>query len=381
MLHCMVKSPATVTRQTWAVIGGRGAAQEGAPLNVPPSLVSTFSLGGEREYSRDDGTPSWDAFEELLGGLEGGQAVAFASGMAAIASIFDLLPVGAQVVLPHDCYPGAVGLATAGAEQGRWSLTRLEVDDTPRWRTLAGRADLLWLESPSNPLLAVADLPAILAAPRKPGAVAVVDNTLATPLGQQPLTLGADVVVHSATKYLGGHSDLLLGAAVTTSDEVVIALRKRRKLAGATPGALESYLALRGARTLPLRLARASETAARLAQLLVQHDEVERVRYPGLAGDPGHETARRFMTGFGAIVSFEVVGDARRADAVCAQLEVIRHATSLGGVETTIERRAAVAGQEHVAPALLRLSVGCEDVDDLWADLDRALTRTGLERA
>jgi cystathionine gamma-synthase len=370
----------TVSPETWAVIAGRGVGATGAPLNVPPVLASTFALGGEREYSRDDATPTWEAFEDLVGGLEHGQAVSFASGMAAIASIFDLLPAGAEIALPDDCYPGVVGLATAGAAQDRWSVIRLPVEDTDAWRKVAADADLLWLESPSNPLLAIADLPAILAVPRKPGAIAAVDNTLATPFGQRPLKMGANLVAHSATKYLGGHSDLLLGAVVTTSDDLLPRLRKRRELAGAIPGALEAYLALRGARTLPLRLARAAETATRCALRLLRHPDVERVRYPGLTSDPGHETARRFMNGFGAIVSFEITGEARRADAVCTHLKIIRHATSLGGVETTIERRAAVAGQEHLPPTLLRLSVGCEDPDDIWADLDHALTATRPER-
>jgi len=371
VVHNMAVSP-----ETWAVIAGRGVRAAGAPLNVPPVLASTFALGGEREYSRDDATPTWEAFEDLIGGLEHGQAVSFASGMAAIAAVFDLLPAGARIVLPDDCYPGVVGLATAGTEQGRWSVIRLAVEDTDAWRKMAADADLLWLESPSNPLLAIADLPAILAVPRKPGAIAAVDNTLATPFGQRPLEFGADLVAHSATKYLGGHSDLLLGAVVTSSDSLVSRLRRRRELAGAIPGALEAYLALRGARTLPLRLARATETARRCAERLLHHPDVERVRYPGLTNDPGHVTARRFMNGFGAIVAFEVTGDARRADAVCTHLKVIRHATSLGGVETTIERRGAVAGQEHLPPSLLRLSVGCEDPSDIWADLDHALTAT-----
>lgn len=365
-----------VSPETWAVLAGRGAGEAGAPLNVPPMLASTFTLGDRRAYSRDGATPTWEAFEELIGGLEHGHAVAFASGMAAIAAIFDLLRIGAEIVLPDDCYAGVVGLATVGAAQGRWSLARLAVADTAAWQQIAAKADLLWLESPSNPLLAIADLPAILAAPRKASAIAVADNTLATPLAQRPLELGSDLVVHSATKYLGGHSDLLLGAAVARTEELALRLRRRRQLAGATPGALETYLALRGARTLPLRLARATETAKQLAELLLHHPDVERVRYPGLSRDAGHETARRFMRGFGAIVTFEVTGDARRADAVCAQLELIRHATSFGGVETTIERRAAVAGQDHLPPGLLRLSVGCEHPDDIWADLDRALAAT-----
>lgn len=364
-----------VEPETWAVMAGRGMPGTGAPLNVPPVLASNFELGSERAYSRDDATPTWEAFEELLGGLEGGEAVAFASGMGAAASVFDLMPVGATVVLGDDCYQGVSGLAEAGAALGRWRLERVGVGDTARWLELAAGADLVWLESPSNPLLAVADLPAICSAPRRPDALVVVDSTFATPLVQRPLELGADLVMHSATKYLGGHSDLLLGAVVAASNERAGQLRKRRELAGATPGALESYLALRGMRTLPLRLRHASAAAADLAERLAQHDAVEVVRYPGRADHPTHETARGFMAGFGAVVSFDVEGGAEPADAVCRAVRIIRHATSLGGVESTIERRAAIPGQTHLPPGLLRLSVGCEHPADLWRDLEQALAR------
>jgi cystathionine gamma-synthase len=362
-----------VEPETWAVMAGRGAPSAGTPLNVPPVLASNFALGSERDYSRDDATPTWEAFEELLGGLEGGEAVAFASGMGAAAAIFDLLPVGATVALGDDCYQGVAGLAAAGAAQGRWHVVRVGVDDTPRWLQVATDGDLLWLESPSNPLLAVADLRTVCAARRKPDALLVVDSTLATPLFQRPLELGADLVMHSATKYLGGHSDLLLGGVVAASDERTRQLRERRELAGATPGALEAYLAIRGMRTLPLRLQRASATAAVLAERLAVHPGVAIVRYPGRPDHPTHATARSFMAGFGAVVSFDVEGGAERADAICRSVQIIRHATSLGGVESTIERRAAIAGQTHLPPGLLRLSVGCEHPDDLWRDLQRAL--------
>src|SRR5688572_9408367 len=188
-----------VNPETWAVMAGRGAHDAGAPLNVPLVSASNFRLGSERAYSRDDATPTWEAFEQLLGGLEGGSAVAFASGMGAAAAIMDLLPVGATVVLPDDCYQGVSGLAAAGAAQGRWRVLRVAVEDTAGWLEAAEQADLLWLESPSNPLLAVADLPAVCAARRKPQALVAVDSTLATPLVQRPLELGADLVVHSAT--------------------------------------------------------------------------------------------------------------------------------------------------------------------------------------
>jgi cystathionine gamma-synthase len=346
-----------VTPETWAVMARRGAGGAGAPLNVPPVLASNYELGSDRAYSRDDASPTWEAFEELLGGLEGGEAVAFSSGMGAAAAVFDLLPVGAKVVLGDDCYQAVSGLAAAGVERGRWHLERVGVEDTPRWIEHATDADLLWLESPSNPLLRVADLEAICAAPRSPNALVAVDSTFATPLVQRPLELGADLVMHSATKYLGGHSDLLLGAVVASTPERADQLRQRRELAGATPGALEAFLVVRGIRTLPLRLERATATAADLAERLAQHRAVEVVRYPG----------------FGAVVSFDVEGGAAHADRVCAAVRIIRHATSLGGVESTMERRAAIPGQTHLPPSLLRISVGCEHPEDLWRDLEQAL--------
>jgi cystathionine gamma-synthase len=343
---------------------------------VPLTLASNFELGAGRAYSRDDATPTWEAVEELIGGLEGGAAIAFASGMAAAAAVFDLLPVGSTVVLGDDCYQGVAGLAAAGAEQGRLRVVRVPVEDTAGWLEVAETAHLLWVESPSNPLLTVADLPAVCAASRREGTLVVIDSTLATPIVQRPLELGADLVMHSATKYLGGHSDLLLGVVVASSDVLAERLRERRELAGATPGALEAYLATRGVRTLGLRLERASASAATLAHRLRDHPEVVVVRYPGLTDHPTHATAQRFMRGFGAMVSFDVRGEAERADALCRALRVIRHATSLGGVESTIERRAALPGQTHLPPGLLRLSVGCEHLDDLWADLAQALGRT-----
>jgi cystathionine gamma-synthase len=247
------------------------------------------------------------------------------------------------------------------------------VADTAGWIEMCGVADLIWPESPSNPLLTVADLDAICAAPRKPGAILVVDNTFATPLNQRPLALGADVSVLSATKFIGGHSDLLSGVVSVRDEAPRAALRQARELSGATPGTLESFLAVRGARTLALRLERAQQNAMALAERLARHSSVTLTRYPGLASHPTHEAARRQLKGFGTIISFDVRGDAVAADAVCAGLRLVQHATSLGAVESTIERRASIPGQEHLPPTLLRLSVGIEAVEDLWADLDRAL--------
>jgi cystathionine gamma-synthase len=344
-----------VRPETWAIVAGRPATDPGAPLNTPIIAASTYVLGGERIYSRNEATEGWEAFEAMLGGLEGGEAVAFSSGMAACAAVLGQLPSGAHLVLADDCYQGVAGIAEAGARTYGWRVERMPVAG-PRWTERAQEADLLWLESPSNPLLEVADLGAICAAPRRPGTRVVVDNTFATPLVQRPLELGADIVVHSATKLIGGHSDLLLGAAVAADPDAVRGLRTARGLNGATPGMLECFLALRGSRTLALRLAQAQASAEQLAARLADHPAVGRVRYPG----------------FGTIVSFELA-DAASADRACRATRIVRHATSLGGVETCMERRSAHPGQEHIPPGLIRLSTGCEAVTDLWADLTAAL--------
>jgi cystathionine gamma-synthase len=366
------KHPSGIKPESWVISAGR-ASEPGAPLNVPLIPASNFIIGRGREYSRDDGTPTWEALEEVVGGLESGKSVAFASGMAAIASVFDQLAAGAVVVLPDDCYQGVAGLAAAGAERGRWSVQRVAVADTAGWIRACGVADLIWLESPSNPLLTVADLEAVCAAPRKPGAIVAIDNTFATPLNQQPLDFGATVSLQSATKFIGGHSDLLAGVATTKDDALWHALRKSRELTGATPGTLEAFLAVRGARTLALRLQRAQQTAMMLSERLERHPLIARVRYPGLPSHPTHATARRMLKGFGTIISFDLRGGAEFADRVCRNVRLIRHATSLGAVESTIERRAAITGQGHLPPSLLRLSVGIEDADDLWVDLDSAI--------
>ncbi len=355
-LRSVFVKPDEVKPETWVIVAGRPEPLAGAPLNTPVIAASTYALGSERVYSRNEATEGWEAFEAMLGGLEGGYAVAFSSGMAACASVLRQLPTGAHLVLVADCYQGVAAIADDGARNHQWRVERLRAAD-PLWSERASEADMLWLESPSNPLLEIADLPAICAAPRGERTRVVVDNTFATPLLQRPLAFGADVVVHSATKLIGGHSDLLLGAAVTADADELARLREARGRDGATPGMLECFLALRGSRTLALRLRQAQSSAQQLASRLEGHSAVTRVRYPG----------------FGTIVSFELA-DAAAADRACAATRVIRHATSLGGVETSMERRAVHPGQEHIPPGLIRLSVGCEDGEDLWRDLDRALS-------
>ncbi len=370
-------TPAGRRPQTTLIAAGRPSREAGTPLNFPLTLASSFLAepGPEpRLYSRDDGTPNWVALEEILGELEGGTAVAFSSGMAAVSAVLDLLPAGAHVVAPTACYARVGALLADGAGNGRWQVELVDITDTDATLTAARGAALLWLESPTNPLLDIADLPALCRGGRAAGALVAVDNTFATPLLQRPLDMGADMVVHSATKFIGGHADLLLGLAVAAEPEMHALLNHRRALTGGTPGGLESFLALRGLRTMWLRLEQGQRSAGTLAQRLKDHPAVTRIRYPGLADDPGHQRAAAQMSGFGALLSFEL-RDAEAADAACNAVRVIQSTTSLGGVESTMERRAKLPGEEHLPAGLIRLSVGCEHVEDLWDDLSAALEK------
>jgi len=362
---------------TWLISQARPTGL-GDPLNFPPAMASNFRLPHSQQYARVDGTETQHAFETLIGGLDGGRTLAFATGMAAVAAVFGGLPVGSTVVLPDDPYHATKGLAAEGEEQGRWSVVRLDLADTDAWISAAATADLLWIETPANPLMTVANLPAICAAQRKPGCLVAVDSTFATPLVQKPLEFGADISMHSATKFIGGHSDLMAGVLTVSEDatELYDELHKRRLLYGASIGGLEAFLAIRGARTLGLRLERAMANAEVIAQRLEEHAEITRVRYPGLPSHPTHSNAAGFMNGVGAMMSFEVTGAGERASAVVEHTSIINNATSLGGIESTWERRALIAGQETMPPTLIRFAVGCENVDDLWADISAALDAT-----
>jgi cystathionine gamma-synthase len=347
-------STRTLAPATLAVVAGRPSAS-GDPLNQPLVLASNVRGGGE--YSRTDGTATWAALESAVGALEGGRALSFATGMAAAAAIlYALAP--RVVVAPTFSYMGVRSLLAEHESQGTIAVRLVDVTDTAAVTAAADGADVVWVETPTNPTLDVADLPSVAAGAIAAGARVVVDSTFATPLRQQPLMHGAAVVMHSGTKFIGGHSDLTIGLCVTGDDEVYERLVSARSYQGGTPGALEAFLALRGLRTLPLRLAAAERNAAMLVERLRDHPAVTDVRYPDT----------------GAMVAFVCRGGAAAADAVCANVRVLVPATSLGGVETTIERRQKYAGDAHVAPGLLRMSVGIEDVEDLWYDLDDALT-------
>ncbi|MCR6690475.1 aminotransferase class I/II-fold pyridoxal phosphate-dependent enzyme [Cellulomonas sp.] len=371
---------------TLVVAAGRPARAQGAPVNPPVVLSSTYvSRGvpapGEPLYARMD-TETWHPFEEALGALEGcpHPALVLGSGMAAIAAALSLVPPGGGLVLPRHCYQVTLGYARDLAERSGVRVELVDVDDTDavlaavRGGDGAPAADLLWVESPTNPMLEVADLPALVAGAHAAGALVAVDNTFATPLVQRPFAHGADVVVHSVTKYLAGHSDVVLGAAMAADPELHARLHAYRTLHGAVAGPFEVWLALRGLRTLALRVERAQASALELARRLAAHPEVAQVRHPGLPEDPGHARAARLMDGFGSIIGLRPAGGVEAADALVASLRLWVPATSLGGVESSLERRRRFATESPTVPEdLLRLSVGIEDVEDLWRDLADAL--------
>jgi cystathionine gamma-synthase len=341
---------------TRAVHAGRPPHDVDQPLNVPITMASTYVAGGDREYGRY-ANPSWSAFEEALGELEGGRCLSFSSGLAAVATVLDLVGLEQTVVAPRHAYNGTVSQLADLESRGRVRARLVDIVDTDAVVAACADAALVWLESPTNPALEVADIATIAAAAHEAGAQVVVDNTFATPLLQQPLDLGADLVVHSATKFLAGHSDVVMGAVVTRDEALYAVLKGRRDLIGAIPGPFEAWLALRGLRTLALRVERAQANAAELVRRLAGRPGVTEVRYPG----------------FGAMVSV-VLADAEAADALTHGTSLWVHATSLGGVESTFERRRRWKSEPATIPdGLVRLSVGIEDVEDLWEDLVAAL--------
>ena len=325
-------------------------------MNTPITMASTYVAGGDFEYGRYT-NPTWAAFEEALGDLEGGRCLAFASGLAAVSTILDLVGTGQKVVAPRHAYLGSVMQLADLEARGRIKAHLVDISDTDAVVAACDDASLVWVESPTNPALEVADVPAITTAAHEAGAYVVVDNTFATPLLQQPLDWDVDMVVHSATKYIGGHADLLMGAIVTRDDELFAVLKNRRDLVGAIPGVFEAWLALRGLRTLPLRMEKAQANAHELVRRLRERGDVTEVRYPG----------------FGGIVGL-VLPTADIADFVQHATKLWVYATSLGGVESSLERRRRWKSEAATIPeGLIRLSVGIEDVEDLWDDLSQAL--------
>lgn len=367
------------------------AGQEPDPatgaVTVPIHPSSTFAqdgVGGLRggyEYSRS-ANPTRTALQECLAALEGGRhAVAFGSGMGASDVVLRaaLVP-GDHVVIPHDAYGGTFRLVDKVLAGWGVTYTPVDLGDVDALRAaLRPETKAVWCESPTNPLLGIADIAALAELAHAGGARLVVDNTFASPYLQNPLALGADVVLHSTTKYVGGHSDVVGGALVTSDDELAEQLQFTQNSVGSVPGPFDAWLTLRGAKTLAVRMERHSDNAERVAAMLAGHPAVAQVLYPGLPEHPGHEVAAKQMRRFGGMVSFRVAGGRDAALRVCAATRLFTLAESLGGVESLIEHpgamtHASVAGSELEVPAdLIRLSVGIEDVEDLLEDLREAL--------
>jgi cystathionine gamma-synthase len=344
--------------ETSAITAGRPAPAPDASLNPPIIFSSTYHAGGPVGYGRY-GNESWSALEAAIGELEGGATLSFSSGMAAVSAVFSILPIGAPVVASNQGYSGVMGLLNQFNATGRLEVRFVEITNTEEVIAAMKGAALVWLESPTNPCLDVADLPALIAAAKKLGIGVAVDNTFATPLVQKPLTMGADIVMHSVTKFLAGHSDVVLGSLSTNDQALFKRLDEARRFNGSIPGPFEAWLAVRGIRSFPVRFRAAESNAKDLAQRLAADSKVTKVRYPG----------------FGAVISFEIDGTAEQAEKVCESSKLITHATSLGGIESLWERRRRWALESPSVPEqLIRLSVGCEHVEDLWADIQQAFT-------
>ena len=361
------------------VAAGRPAKQPDGALNPPIALNSTFHEGGPVGYGRY-GNETWSALEEAISVLEGGKTLLFSSGMAAISAVFSLLPEGAVIVAASNGYQGTTTLLKKLHESEKLKVRFVNLANTDECLAAIPGAQMLYLESPINPLLEVVDLPKIIAAGKSAGCGVAVDNTLATPLLQNPLALGADISIHSVTKYLSGHSDLILGSLSTNDQALYGRLEQSRRYGGAIAGPFEAWIALRGLRTFAIRMQRSQENAMELATRLSKDSRISKVRYPGLATDSYHSLAKSFMKGFGAMISFDVNASVEQVDLMCNSSKLITNATSLGGVESIWERRRRWATESATVPEnLIRFSVGIENVDDLWADIQQALTAAKIK--
>ena len=360
---------------------------------VPPiHLTSTFAFSGygekrEYDYSRS-GNPTRDALGRALADLEGGAgAVVTASGMGAVSLVTQLLKPDQVAVVPHDCYGGTYRLFNALNLRGALQVRFVDFQDAAALdAAIADQPALVWIETPSNPLLRIVDIAAVAARARAAGALVVADNTFLSPVWQQPLALGVDLVVHSTTKYLNGHSDVVGGAVIAATAELHEQVRWWGNCIGVTGAPFDSFLTLRGLRTLHARMRAHAENAQRIADLLTRHPAVARVYYPGLAAHPGHDIARRQQRGFGAMVSFDLVGGVENVKALLDSMELFSLAESLGGVESLVAHPASMthaamdaAARERagISATLVRLSIGIEDGDDLARDLTAGLEAAG----
>lgn len=368
--------------ETTAIHAGQEIDPATGSVIPPIYLTTTFERAPDGSFPHGyiytrNGNPNRTMLETCLATLEGGATcVAFSSGLAAAMSIFQALRPGDHVVAPDDAYHGVTRLLRDIMAPWGLEYTRVDMRDPQNVAAaLRPNTRLVWIETPSNPLLKIADIAAIAQIAHQAGALCAVDNTWATPVQQRPLDLGADMVMHATTKYIGGHSDVLGGAVIfRVNDAFAERVRFLQINGGAVPSPFDCWLTLRGIQTLTYRVRAHAAGAVQVARFLAAHPRIERVHYPGLETHPGHAVAARQMRGFGGMISIEVQGGEAAAMAVAVRLRIITRATSLGGVESLIEHRASVEGPESVTPPnLLRLSVGLEHPDDLIADLAQAL--------
>ena len=359
--------------ETKVVAVGRPVKKPDGGLNPPIALNSTFHTGGPIGYARS-GNETWSALEDAISSLEGGKTLIFSSGMAAIGAILSILPSKAIIVAAKNGYQGTTNILKNLHESEKLIVRFVDPTNTKEILAAIPGSQIIHLESPVNPLLDVIDLPQVIKFAKESGAGVSIDNTFATPMNQNPLTMGADISMHSVTKYLSGHSDVLLGSLSTNDPALYSRLEQARKYGGAIAGPFEAWLALRGIRTFAVRMQRSQENALELANRLAKEPRVSRVRYPGLVTDPNHLVAKSFMKGFGAMISFEPKGTPDQVDLMCDSSKLITNATSLGGVESIWERRRRWETESETIPEnLVRFSVGIENVDDLWADIQSAL--------
>jgi len=371
-------------KETQAIHATNLVDETAGAIATPIFLTTTFTRDADGSYPKGhmysrNSNPNRDALEKGLAVLEGGaKAFAFASGLAAISAVFQCMKSGDHVLMPAVGYYASMKLAEE--IMGPWGLqmTQVDMEDMDAIKAaIQPNTKLVWVETPANPLLGISDIQAICTLAHSHGILVGVDNTIATPILQNPISLGADIVMHATTKYIGGHSDVLGGAIIMKEENDWSARIKRVQiLMGATQSPMDCYLLARGLKTLPLRMREHSASALALAQRLENHDAIERVHYPGLASHPQHALAKRQMPhGFSGMISIQIKGDEANARKVVSKLTLFQQATSLGGVESLAEHRKSIEGPDSKTPGnLVRLSVGLEHVDDLWEDLDQALS-------
>jgi cystathionine gamma-synthase len=371
-------------KETQAIHATNLVDETAGAIATPIFLTTTFARDADGSYPKGhmysrNSNPNRDALEKGLAVLEGGaKAFAFASGLAAVSAVFQCMKSGDHVLMPAVGYYASMKLAEE--IMGPWGLQMSQVDmeDLDAIKAaIQPNTKLIWVETPANPLLGISDIQAICTLAHSHGIFVGVDNTIATPILQNPISLGADIVMHATTKYIGGHSDVLGGAIIMREEnDWSERLKRVQILMGATQSPMDCYLLARGLKTLPLRMREHSASALALAQRLENHSAIEKVHYPGLASHPQHALAKRQMpNGFSGMISIQIKGDETNARKVVSKLTLFQQATSLGGVESLAEHRKSIEGPDSKTPGnLVRLSIGLEHVDDLWEDLDQALS-------